>query len=83
MKVFAESVHFTMYDIVFNLNDNRVLYIPLNYFTRLKNATKEQLENYVLSGGGTGIHWKDLDEDLDIQQLFLGNFGPKNGPETK
>lgn len=30
------------------------------------------LDNYVLSGGGIGIHWDELDEDIFVPGLLLG-----------
>ncbi len=46
------------------LADGRQLSVPLAYFPKLLNATQLQLENYVISGGGTGLHWDELDEDI-------------------
>jgi len=31
----------------------------------------------VISGGGTGLHWDDLDEDIDVSALLLG-VGDRN-----
>ncbi|OGW18419.1 MAG: hypothetical protein A3G93_11715 [Nitrospinae bacterium RIFCSPLOWO2_12_FULL_45_22] len=55
------------------LTDGRQLSIPLVYFPRLLNATSEQRNNYELSGGGTGIHWEEIDEDISVPGLILGN----------
>ncbi len=55
------------------LTDGRQLSIPLTYFPRLLNATAEQRNNYELSGGGTGIHWEEIDEDISVPGLILGN----------
>ncbi len=55
------------------LTDGRQLSIPLVYFPRLLNATTEQRNNYELSGGGTGIHWDEIDEDISVPGLILGN----------
>ncbi len=55
------------------LTDGRQLSIPLLYFPRLLNATPEQRNNYELSGGGTGIHWEEIDEDISVPCLILGN----------
>ncbi|OOP55240.1 MAG: hypothetical protein AYP45_15910 [Candidatus Brocadia carolinensis] len=55
------------------LTDGRQLSIPLVYFPRLLNATPEQRDNYELSGGGTGIHWEEIDEDISVPGLLLGN----------
>lgn len=54
------------------LADGRQLGVPLVYFPRLLNAKKKDLKNYELSGGGRGIHWENLDEDISIKGLLLG-----------
>jgi len=43
------------------------------YFPRLLNASPEQRNHYELSGGGTGIHWEAIDEDISVPGLILGN----------
>jgi hypothetical protein len=55
-----------------DLADGRQLGIPLAYFHRLLRATPSQRKNYILSGGGTGIHWDELDEDISISGLLMG-----------
>ncbi len=55
-----------------SLADGRRLGVPLAYFPRLLAATTEQLKNYELSGGGTGIHWDELDEDISVEGLLMG-----------
>ena len=54
------------------LADGRQIAVPLSYFPRLLKATNDQRKNYILSGGGTGIHWDDIDEDISVQGLLLG-----------
>lgn len=54
------------------LADGRQLGVPLVYFPRLLNAKKKDLKNYELSGGGRGIHWEALDEDISVKGLLLG-----------
>jgi hypothetical protein len=36
------------------------------------NAQPEQREAFVISGGGTGLHWDELDEDMSVEGLLLG-----------
>ncbi len=55
------------------LADGRQLSVPLIFFPRLLNATSEQRNNFELSGGGTGIHWEEIDEDISVPGLILGN----------
>jgi len=52
--------------------DGRLLAVPLAYLPRLSDATPEQRMNYIISGGGTGLHWEELDEDLLVENLLLG-----------
>ena len=54
------------------LADGRQLSVPLSYFPRLLNTSAEKRQDYVVSGGGTGLHWDDLDEDISVAGLLLG-----------
>ena len=54
------------------LADGRRLAIPLAYFPRLLHASPEQRLRFELSGGGIGIHWQDIDEDVSVPGLLLG-----------
>ena len=54
------------------LFDGRQLGVPLVYFPRLLNANQAQRECYIISGGGTGLHWEELDEDISVKSLLLG-----------
>ncbi len=54
------------------LADGRKLGVPLAYFPRLLAATPEQRLHFELSGGGTGMHWDELDEDISVQGLLMG-----------
>lgn len=59
-----------------DLADGRRLGVPLAYFPRLLQATGEQRNRYLVSGGGTGLHWDDLDEDISVTALLMG-FGDR------
>ena len=69
----ATKIWFDKENMWVALTDGRQLSIPLVYFPRLLNATSEQRNNYELSGGGTGIHWEEIDEDISVPGLILGN----------
>jgi hypothetical protein len=58
------------------LADGRVISVPLAWFPRLLHATPEQREKWELCGGGFGIHWPDLDEDLSSEGLLRGSPAP-------
>lgn len=52
------------------LADGREVSVPLEWFPKLRNANQKQRENWRLIGGGVGIHWEDLDEDLSVAGLL-------------
>jgi hypothetical protein len=52
------------------LSDGRELSAPLAWFPRLRDATPAQRQNWGSIGGGHGIHWPDLDEDISVRALM-------------
>jgi predicted RNase H-like HicB family nuclease len=52
------------------LADGRELTAPLEWFPRLRDASPEQRFNWRLIGGGQGIHWPELDEDIAVATLL-------------
>ena len=52
------------------LADGREIAAPLVWFPRLQNATPEERKNWRLIGGGMGVHWEDIDEDISIESLL-------------
>jgi hypothetical protein len=54
------------------LMDGRVVSVPLAWFPILRDATPEQRQRYEIGGGGIGLHWPDLDEDLSVAGLLAG-----------
>ncbi|MDS7907816.1 DUF2442 domain-containing protein [Klebsiella pasteurii] len=48
-----------------------LLNISLQNFPRLERATVEQRERFTLNAGG-GIHWEEIDEDINIEALYAG-----------
>lgn len=59
-----------------SLRDGRVISVPLVWYPRLLNATPSQRKNWKIAGGGYGIHWPDLDEDLSTEGLLRGAKAP-------
>jgi len=58
------------------LMDGRTISVPLAWYPRLLHATEEQRKNWKIAGGGYGIHWPDLDEDLSTEGLLRGAPAP-------
>ncbi len=50
--------------------DGRELSAPLEWFPRRREATAEQRGNWRLIGGGQGVHWPDIDEDIAVSTLL-------------
>lgn len=69
----AINVEYSNSLIIVGLADGRTISAPLVWFPRLSRASKEQLENWQLLGDGEGIHWPDIDEDLSVAGLLMGN----------
>jgi hypothetical protein len=55
-----------------DLMDGRTISVPLAWYPRLCAASPEALGNWEVAGGGYGIHWPDLDEDLSTEGLLRG-----------
>jgi hypothetical protein len=66
-----------------SLRDGRVITVPLVWYPRLLKATSAQRRNWKISGGGYGIHWPDLDEDLSTEGLLRGAPAPKASVHVK
>jgi hypothetical protein len=52
------------------LADGREISVPLIWSPRLQNASVEERKHWRLIGGGIGIHWEDIDEDVSIESLL-------------
>ena len=70
----ASKIWFDNDNMWLNLSDGRQLSVPLVYFPRLHKATEQQREMYELSGGGTGLHWDEIDEDISVPNLLIGIY---------
>ena len=57
-------------ELVVDLEDGRVLHVPLEWFPRLRAASEKDRQNLRLIGRGIGIHWPDLDEDISVAGLL-------------
>lgn len=71
-KPAASRVWFDRDNLWVDLVDGRRLAVPLSYFPRLESATPRQRAKYEMSGGGTGLHWDALDEDISVAGLLAG-----------
>ncbi len=58
------------------LMDARAISVPLAWYPRLANATPEQRAHWEVAGGGFGIHWPEVDEDLSTEGMLRGAPAP-------
>ncbi len=58
--------------LIVDLIDGRTISVPIAWYPRLLHAPPEQRNNWQIAGGGFGIHWPDVDEDLSTEGLLRG-----------
>ncbi|ACY49310.1 DUF2442 domain-containing protein [Rhodothermus marinus] len=68
----AQEVQVTDKKLIVALEDGRTLSVPLTWFPRLLHGTPEERANWRFIGNGEGIHWPDLDEDIEVAHLLAG-----------
>lgn len=66
----ATDVRFTDDAMLVSLSDGREISVPLEWFTRLRNATPKQRSKWRFIARGIGIHWEDIDEDIAVTTLL-------------
>ena len=60
--------------IYIELADQRIIGFPASRFTLLKNASEELLKKVELRLDGSALRWEELDEDISVRGIVLGNF---------
>jgi len=76
-KYLIKSVGIGKDKIFVELYPTKIVSIPLTYTKKLSQATIKELENYRIIGGGIGIHFEDIDEDISVDGIvkdFLENY---------
>jgi len=66
----ATDVVFGEDSFCISLADGREVSVPLEWFPRLRNASKVQRSAWRLIGGGIGIHWEEIDEDISVESVL-------------
>ena len=72
----VKDLRFDDYSLIVDLVDGRTISVPLVWFPRLLHASPAQRNNWKLAGGGFGIHWPDVDEDVSTASLLRGIPAP-------
>ena len=70
------DVKFTKDNLSVALRDGRTITVPLAWYPRLLSASVAKRKNWRIAGGGFGIHWPDIDEDLSTEGLLRGAPAP-------
>ena len=65
VRVDVDSAH-----LIVDLDDGRKISIPLEWYPRLLHGTLTERSHHEIGGGGYGIHWPDLDEDVSVENLL-------------
>ena len=60
------------HSLTVDLMDGRTISVPLAWYPRLLHATAGQRAEWQPAGGGYGIHWPEIDEDLSTEGLLRG-----------
>jgi hypothetical protein len=62
--------------LIVDLMDGRTISVPLAWYPRLLAASPARRAHWEIAGGGYGIHWPDVDEDLSTEGLLRGAPAP-------
>lgn len=73
LESLASGVTFPGERMLISLVDGRELTVPLSWFPRLQSATEAQRRDWRLIGGGIGIYWPALDEDISLENLLFSS----------
>lgn len=73
----VKDVRFSEDSLSVDLLDGRTISAPLAWYPRLLHANDKQRQNWEICGGGFGIHWPDIDEDLSTEGLLRGAPAPR------
>jgi hypothetical protein len=63
--------------LVVELEDGRTISVPLTWYPRLLHASQKDRDDWQVAGGGFGIHWPTIDEDLSVDGLLRGAPAPR------
>src|SRR5689334_2367912 len=68
----AISVEITDEFLTVSLADGRVVSVPISWYPRLSNALPHHRSVWEFIGEGHGLHWPELDEDISVENVLLG-----------
>ncbi len=80
--VFIANIRFKGENLHVLLKEGAELTVPIWWYPRLQKATAKQRARWELCAGGRGVHWPELDEDLDAHGFIYGLKSPGAKPPT-
>jgi len=72
----ATSLEFVEHRMLVELDDGRLIGLPLEWFPRLRDASEEDRRRWELIGDGEGIYWPAVDEHLSVRGFLALDAGP-------
>ncbi len=79
----ATSARVTDSELIVELEDGRTLSVPILWYPRLANGTPEERSQLEIIGGGAGMHWPLLDEDIGVEGLLAGHKSGESARSLK
>lgn len=79
----VRTVSVTDDELSVGLMDGRNISVPLAWSPRLANATAAQRSHWEIAGGGYGVHWPEIDEDLSTEGLLRGARAPRGSEKWR
>jgi hypothetical protein len=68
--------------LVVRLEDGREVRVPMEWYPSLRDAINEQRRRWEFIGGGAGVHWPELDEDLSIRGMLAPHMARSPRPHS-
>ena len=66
----ATDIQVTSEELKVILEDGRMITVPLEWFPRLRDGNEKERNTWRFIGGGIGIHWELIDEDISVEGLL-------------
>ena len=82
-EALATQVEVSDDTISVELADGRTIAAPLAWYPRLAHGSAEERGSWRLLGGGRGIHWPALDEDISVANLLAGHSSAESQTSFK
>lgn len=71
-EVLIRTVRVANDQLEVDLSDGRTISIPVSWYPRLSHARDSDLAEWELIGGGHGVHWPKIDEDISVSNIVAG-----------